>query len=68
MNKHFGDKIPCMFQTIPDRSGEEAHWARAQPGGWNANWRVVGMASGPLRESFSGLQGLISDLRPKYVY
>lgn len=49
--------------TITDRSAEEASRARVQPGGWNASQHGVATATGPLGESFSGLQGVGADLR-----
>lgn len=55
--------MPCTFLAIPDRSAKEANRAKVQPGGWNASQNEVAMTTGPLGESFRGLQGVEADLR-----
>lgn len=53
----------CTFLAIPDRSAKEANRAKVQPGGWDASQNEVAMTTGPLGESFGGLQGVEADLR-----
>lgn len=55
--------MPCIFLAIPDRSAKEANRPKVQPGGWNASQNEVAMTTGPLGESFRGLQGVEAGLR-----